>query len=131
VTFCGRNMIRFLKPTKLKFLAMALVWASIWCADELEDIIGDPLIRRASPEIWTAVEDIGRQVDESEGEEEQGYLTAGLIAYGAEWLSRGLVSYLCACLIMALAGRKGTTEQHARQVSTETAPSAASDEPSV
>ncbi|MBN1787269.1 MAG: hypothetical protein JW806_02635 [Sedimentisphaerales bacterium] len=116
-------MIKYLKPTRLKIIGMVIVLASIWCADILEDVITDPLTRNISPEFHNILEDakkqlgesnefrdivksVDKQIDESEGNEETIYVKVGIAVILAKIVSKGFVSYLCACVIIGLAERK-------------------------
>ena len=104
--------MNFLRPTKLKIIASALIILSMWGAHKMEDMIGDPIFQRLAPDIWKHVDDVGSKIDSSEGPDKSRYIQLGLIGIAVDWTSQGIMSYLCACLIIAIANRKNEgTEQ--------------------
>ncbi len=99
-------MIKFLKPTKFKILAMVLIWVSVWCAGQLEDIIEDPIVQKVSPEMRAIAEQLRQQIDVSEVNEKVSHLKVGTSLFLVESFSRALMFYICSCVIIGIAEGK-------------------------
>ena len=102
--------MNFLRPTKLKIIASALIILSMWGTHKMVDMIIDPILQRLAPDIQVDV--LSSKLVNSEGPDRSRYIQLGLIFIAVDGTSRGVMSYLCACLIIAIANRKKeNTEQ--------------------
>ena len=104
-------MSHFLKPTKIKIISMIIVWLSIWLAGELNDFIGDPIIKRVAPQLFEIVDSTVNKVNELSESDDLSIIMAQFIIKGIDIFTCLIVSYFSACTIIFLMNRQNSPNQ--------------------
>ena len=86
------------KPSKAKFISTLLIVVAMWTAHKLEDLIGNPLLARFTPNASAAIESSVDTVEHVAKTNESDAVLAGVILYGVEIVVEVGVSYLVACI---------------------------------